>query len=61
MHRKKAIYTTRVDTPLATDEVRPYGERLSIISESERKRIAWKLLHGRDAELYDETKGKKKK
>lgn len=45
MHQKKAIYVTRKDTCLATDQIRPYGERLSIISETQRKAVAWKLLN----------------
>lgn len=51
MQWKKAIYVTRKATYLATDQVRPYGERLSIIFESKRKAVAWKLLKGRNAEL----------
>lgn len=51
MHQKKAIYVTRKDTCLATDQIRPYGGRLRIVSESRRKAVAWKLLKGPDAEL----------
>ena len=52
MHHKKPIYVTRCDTALAVDVIRPYGERLTIASESKRKETAWKLLKGPDAELY---------
>lgn len=50
LQQKKSIYVTRKDTYLATDQVRPYGERLNITSESKRKTIARKLLKGYNAE-----------
>lgn len=44
MHYKKPIYVTRKETFLASDEIKPYGDRISIPSESERDAVARKLL-----------------
>lgn len=44
MQYKKPFYITRVDTFLAKDEIRPYGERLHVSSEKRRKEVALQLL-----------------
>lgn len=41
---KKPIYVTRVDTCLASDRIMPYGDRISVSSESKKKEIALKLM-----------------
>lgn len=46
MEYKKPIYITRKDTCVASDEIRPYGERVRISSEKRRKEIALELLGG---------------
>lgn len=46
MEYKKPIYITRKDTCVASDEIRPYGERIRISSEERRKEIALQLLGG---------------
>ena len=44
---KKPIYITRKDTDLASDKIRPYGERIGVFSEAKRKAVRWKLLRFR--------------
>ena len=36
---KKPIYITRKDTDLASDKIRPYGERIGVFSEAKRKAV----------------------
>lgn len=44
MQRKKPIYTIRKDTCLASDDIKPYGDRIEVSSESKRRKMALKLL-----------------
>lgn len=46
MEYTKPIYVTRKDTCVASDEIRPYGERIRISSEKRRKEVALQLLGG---------------
>lgn len=41
---KKPIFVTRKDTDLASDKIRPYGERIDVFSESKRKAVRLKLF-----------------
>lgn len=41
---KKPIFETRKDTQLASDRIRPYGERINVYSEIKRKAFRLKLL-----------------
>ena len=41
---KKPIFVTRKDTDLASDRIRPYGERINVYSELKRKEVRLKLL-----------------
>ncbi|MBD5552284.1 MAG: hypothetical protein HDQ96_14105 [Lachnospiraceae bacterium] len=45
MRRKKPIYTIRKDTCLASDYIKPYGNRIEVSSESKRRKMALKLLN----------------
>lgn len=41
---KKPIYQIRKETVLATDTIKPYGDRIEVSSESKRAELALKLL-----------------
>ena len=45
MQNQKPCYVTRVDTFLAEDEVRPYGEEMYISSEKREREITLRLLN----------------
>lgn len=44
MQYKKPCYATKVDTFLAKDTIRPYGERFYVPDAKRRKEIALQLL-----------------
>lgn len=44
---KKPIFVTRKDTDLASDKIRPYGERNNVYSESKRKEVRLRFLETR--------------
>lgn len=48
---KKPVYITRKDTDLASDKIRPYGERIGVFSEAKRKAVRWKLLEIRKGNI----------
>lgn len=55
MQYTKPIYITRKDTFLASDEIVPYGDRISVVSESTRKSAALELLSAFKINLKKET------
>lgn len=44
MKYKKQIYTIRKDSCLATDNIKPYGDRIEVYSESQQRELVLKLL-----------------
>lgn len=53
MQRKKPIYTIRKDTCLACDDIKPYGDRIDVSSESKRRETElrlWGVSEKSDAE-----------
>lgn len=44
MKYKKPIYTIRKDSCLITDNIKPYGDRFDVYSESEHRKMVLKFL-----------------